>query len=227
MARRANSRTSDRPGRARGGAYADGVSARVGLRPGETLVVVVSPVAQGVLGPLLLTACILGAVAAAAHLWAWPRAHDWELAALGVPTFVVLCGRTLRWQNHRLAITTERIIEVAGVRRRRTTVLEVAAISAIHARQERWDRVLRRGSVVVSAGDATIELRRVRRPEVFVRVVEQVRQPPAPPPPSESAADAPALDAPVPADADLDADLDVDDAPIRWRHLFGDGGRHS
>ena len=203
------------------------MSARVGLRPGESLVVVVSPVAQGVLGPLLLTALILGAVAAAAHLWVWPRAHDWELAVLGLPTLVVLCGRTLRWQNHRLAITTDRIIEVAGVLRRRTTSLEVATISAIHAHQERWDRLLRRGSVVVSAGDASIELRRVRRPEVFVRVVEQVRQPPTPPPPAEPATDAPALDAPVAAVDDADLDIDVDDAPIRWRHLFGDGGRHS
>lgn len=198
------------------------MSARVGLRPGETLVVVVSPIAQGVLGPLLIAIFILTAVAVSAHLWVWPRAHDKELALIALPALVVLAGRTFRWWRHRVVITSERIVETAGVLRRHTTTVNIASIEAIQVHQERRDRLMRRGSVVIDVVDDSIELHRVRRPDVFVRVVEYVRFPPEIEPIEESSHDIVTQESPP---IDVPEWDDTDDAPLRWRHLFGDGGR--
>lgn len=191
------------------------------LGPEETVVVVVSPVAQGVLGPLLATALIIGVVASAAHVWTWPRAHDWALAVLAVPTFLLLCARSLRWWSQRVTVTSDRVIETAGVLRRRLTSVEFASLGAVHVHQERWDRVLRRGSVVLEVVNDPVVLHRVRRPDVFVRVVESVRHPIAP---SREESSGPGVASGAP---DNRADVRDDDAALRWRHLFGDGGRYS
>jgi hypothetical protein len=196
------------------------VAARLGLRPDETLIVTVTPIAEGVAVPCVVTGAMIATVAVAAHYWSWPHNHFWELMAVAVPSLIVLSGRTLRWWSHRVVITDQRVMEFAGSWHRHSVSYEFEHVVGVHVHQSRADRLLRRGTVALEDAGGSAELRRVRRPDAFARVLDHVRRPASP----ELVVEVAGEIGPSEIEPDFDADLDVDDAPLRWRHLFGDGG---
>ncbi len=185
------------------------------LQPGESVVVRVTARPKGLVGPTAI--CLAGviALALAAHHWTGVRhAALWISLAL-VPPFVVVMGRLGRWRSHKIVVSTQRVIASAGVARRHRASLPLRDILAVHVEQSLFDRVTRRGIVVLETPHESFSLDRVRRPDALARVIDFQRT------------QIPLAYDNTPSDADeLDEARDIglasdDEYDERWRHLFG------
>jgi len=179
------------------------------------VVVRVTAQPQGLLGPIAL--CLVGVVALvlAAHHWTAVRHAALWISLVLLPPFVVLVGRLGRWRSRTIVLTTHRVMASAGVARRHRASLLLGDILAVHVEQSFFDRVTRRGIVVLETSQESFSLDRVRRPDALARVIDFQR------------AQIPRAHDMPPSDVDeLDEAREIglvsdDEHDERWRHLFG------
>ncbi len=181
----------------------------------------VTPVARGVLGPLIVTAAALTGLVLIANTWSWPRHHAVLLSLVVIIPAAVLGGRLLRWQSHKIVVTSQRIIERGGVLRRRLVSFELIDIHATHLDQRLLERMARRGFVVLEMGGGTVVLERVRRPDALLRVIDHQRQQ------LDRRSEVQLARADELSEALEAGLLTNEEYDQRWRHLFGPGDPRS
>ena len=199
--------------------YCGAVRVRDTLRDGEFVVVTVTPVWRGVSGPLATTLTAFALVWATASTWSWPKNHAALLSVLVVaPCAVVLGGRLWRWRSHKIVVTSQRIIQFGGVARRRMSSVELIDVDVSHTNQRWFERLTRRGYVVVETPSGAFVLERVRRPDALARVIDHQRQQ------VDRYAEL-RLDRADELSAALEAGLLTNEEyDQRWRRLFGPSG---
>ena len=178
--------------------------------------VAVTPISRGVASPVAATLIAVAALWATTSTWAWPRAHAAIIAVIVVgPCAVVLGGRLWRWRSHKIMVTNQRIIQMGGVARRRLSAIELIDVDVTHTDQRWFERLSRRGFVVVQTMGGAYVLERVRRPDSLARVIDHQRQ-------QLNRVDEVRLDRAEELSNALAAGLlTTDEYDQRWRHLFG------
>lgn len=192
------------------------VSRRQQLREGEFVVVAITPISRGVVGPLAATVVTVGALWAAAATWQWAH-HNvaWLSVVLVFPLATVLGGRLWRWRSRKILVTSQRIAFSSGVTRRHTSSLELIDVVATHVDQRWYERVARRGVVLVETPAGTFVTERVRRPDALCRIVDHQRQQ------LNRYAEVHLDRASELSDALEAGLLSNEEYDVRWRHLFG------
>ena len=136
-----------------------------------------TPVSRGVVGPLLMSVLVAAAVTVSAYTWSWAYRYAALLSALLVgPCAIVLGGRIWRWRSQKVVVTSQHIIQHAGVALRHRSSVELVDVSATHIEQRWFERLARRGHVTLETGAGSIVLDRVRRPDALWRVIDRQRQ---------------------------------------------------
>jgi len=153
------------------------VSRRPRLESGEELIIVVTPVARGLVGPLLVLVALEGLVIWGAPQWSTlHRVEAIVLAVVGVGPALVVAGRIWRWRSHRITVTTWRVVREGGVLARSSSDVYLSDIGATHADQSLWDRVRRRGVVLLETRAGTVVLGPVRHPASLRRLIDRTRR---------------------------------------------------
>ena len=112
-------------------------------------------------------------------------------------------------------VTNQRIIQMGGVARRRLSAIELIDVDVTHTDQRWFERLSRRGFVVVQTMGGAYVLERVRRPDSLARVIDHQRQ-------QLNRVDEVRLDRAEELSNALAAGLlTTDEYDQRWRHLFG------
>jgi len=144
---------------------------------GERLIVSTTPISRGLWRPLLLAAMVTALVIIGGqHV---TKVHTYEGACfavlVGPPLFVALT-RTVRWRSHKIHVTSERIVDEAGVLRVRSRELRHDEVLSVEVEQRLKDKVRRRGTVWVRSRNVDLPLGPLRHPESLVRLVDQARR---------------------------------------------------
>jgi hypothetical protein len=153
------------------------VVARLALRRGELRIIAVTPVARGVVRPVLafVTAIILS-VYGVEHVGLL-RTYRWEYTAILVVPAALLAGaRIWRWRSHKLRVTSERIIAEGGALRHWREEIELVDVVACSVDQRLLERLTRRGLVVLETSTGPSVLGLVRHPAALCRVIDQQRR---------------------------------------------------
>jgi uncharacterized membrane protein YdbT with pleckstrin-like domain len=198
------------------------MSARQKLREGEFVVVSITPISRGVALPFTITLVVIGSIWAAASTWQWPRHNaGWIAGITIVPCAVVLAGRVWRWRSRKILVTSQRVALSSGVARKRTSSLELIDVATTHVDQRWFERVMRRGVVIIDTPMGSFVTDRVRRPDALCRIIDHQRQ-------QIDRYAAVHLDRAAELSEALEAGLLSDEEyDQRWRHLFGpDSPRH-
>lgn len=149
-------------------------------REGEVHVITVTPVARGVVRPLLASLAIALLVQLGALHWRYLHRHE-ALALLFLvgPAFMIVVTRTWRWRSHKIHVTNQRIVVQGGVAHRFRTSVELEDVIATRVEQRVRERMTRRGAVMVETSGATMHIGRVRHPAALLRVIDRERAPSA------------------------------------------------
>lgn len=151
----------------------------VGLRrrdllAGEEVIVEVRSDRSALVGPATVVLLLLGA-ATGAVLWLHVGSRAQRLGVGAIPVVVAvlwLCLRWLTWRSRVVAVTSERVLVVEGVLRRRTDQVRLSRIVEVHLVQGALQRMLRRGAVVVDLDDGSqVLIDGLRRPDAFARLL--------------------------------------------------------
>jgi membrane protein YdbS with pleckstrin-like domain len=109
------------------------------------------------------------AIAAAAAL-----AAGWPLSLLGPVLLAAAAGVALRavfrWERTRIVVTTDRVLVVGGLLRRRAVAVPIGTVASVELDQSLAGRLLGYGTLVVGP----IEVSHVASPRRVVRLVEQL-----------------------------------------------------
>ncbi len=201
------------------GAYDSAVSHKSMFRDGEFPIIAVTPVSRGVIRPLLLALALIGAVIAIGTNWKFVHRYELIIAVIvgAGPAFVTLT-RWWRWRSHKVIVSSERLITLAGISSRRRTSLELSDVYSTTVEQRWWERVLRRGAVFVETEQGSVYLGRVRHPEALARVIDRQRTR------RDDVAQQQLDEGDRLSDALSKGLLTDDEYDERWRHLFGPDG---
>lgn len=153
------------------------MSRRLRLENGETLVISVTPVAQGLLAPVALFILLEALVVWLATVWS--LLHDYEaivLFAVGMLPAVVVLSRSWRWRSNKVTLTTQRVVVEGGVLGRYSTQVNLGDVFATHADQTFVERLRRRGVVLLETHSGTVMLGPVRHPAALRRLVDRSRR---------------------------------------------------
>lgn len=176
----------------------------------------VTPISRGLIGPSVTSLVVIAAIWASAATWTWA---DQNAAALSIvlvgPCGVVLGGRLWRWRSHKIVVTNQRIIQYGGVARRHSSGIDLIDVTVTRTDQRWFERLTRRGAVIVETPAGSFVLERVRRPDSLARVIDHQRV-------QLRRVDEIRLDrAQELSDALAAGLLSNDEYDRRWRHLFG------
>lgn len=146
------------------------------LREGEVKIISVTPVAWGVLRPVL--ASVIGVVAIVegenhlhvVHQFAW-----WILGLVVGPMALVAATRIWRWRSHKVHVTNQRVVIEGGVLRHQRTMIELRDVIATRIDQRFFERFARRGFVSLETSGGPITLGRVRHPAALCRLIDAER----------------------------------------------------
>jgi membrane protein YdbS with pleckstrin-like domain len=153
------------------------VSRRLSLENGETFVISVTPVAQGLVAPVALLLLLEALVVWLATLWSLLHRHEATvLFVVGVLPAVVVLTRTWRWRSNKVTLTTQRIVVEGGVLGRHSTQVNLGDVFATHADQTFVERLRRRGVVLLETQSGTVMLGPVRHPAALRRLVDRSRR---------------------------------------------------
>ena len=147
-------------------------------REAEAHVITVTPVARGVVRPVLASLAIALLVQLGALHWPYLHRHEaLALLLLVGPAFMIVVTRTWRWRSHKIHVTNQRIVVQGGVAHRFRTSVELDDVVATRVEQRVRERMTRRGVVLVETAGATMHLGRVRHPAALLRVIDRERAP--------------------------------------------------
>jgi uncharacterized membrane protein YdbT with pleckstrin-like domain len=189
------------------------------LREGEYVVVSVTPVAERVMVPLVATVAAIAAVLAAASTWQWAKDQAlWLALFLVLPCAIVLGGRVWRWRSRKIVVTNQRVLVSSGVSQRRRRAVELMDVTSSTLDQRWYERLTRRGYVVLETLSGEFTLDRVRRPDALWRVIDHQHH-------QLDRRDRARLDRADELSRDRElGKLSDEEYDERWRHLFGPGG---
>ena len=152
------------------------MSRRLVLREGEVKIVSVTPVAQGVVRPILgLVSVAALVVEGAAH---FPLLHHNEsLVGLVIagPLTILTLTRIWRWRSHKIHVTTERVVMEGGVLHHQSSAIELRDVVATRVDQRVTERLTRRGALMLETTAGPVVLDKVRQPSALCRVIDAER----------------------------------------------------
>lgn len=145
-------------------------------RDGEERIISVTPVAWGLLRPVLSVVTAVALVQyAAAHL-SLVRAHEaLAMLLLAGPCLLLVVTRTWRWRSHKVHVTSQRVILEGGVLRHHRTAVELADVVTSRVEQHLGERLIRRGWVVLETAGGPVTLGKVSHPDALVRLIDTER----------------------------------------------------
>ena len=153
------------------------MSQRLRLENGETLVIRVTPVAEGLVVPIFSLVVVEGLVIwLATH---WSQLHHYEamvLFVVGLGPALVVATRSWRWRSNKVTLTSQRLVVEGGVLGRHSTQVYLGDIVATRAAQTFIERLRRRGVVTLETRAGTVTLGPVRHPAALRRLVDRSRR---------------------------------------------------
>jgi uncharacterized membrane protein YdbT with pleckstrin-like domain len=188
------------------------------LRDDEHSVVSVTPVAEGLTGPIVAMAVAAGAVMVADHYLSWARHQALALSlVLVTPCAALLAMRAWRWRSQRVTVTNQRVVVVSGLANRRRRSVELLDVIAVRVDQRWLERPLKRGDVTLETAAGPFDLGSLRHPDALARVIEYQRE-------LVDRRDRARLDEADELARALEAgEISSKEHEERWRRLFGRG----
>jgi membrane protein YdbS with pleckstrin-like domain len=152
------------------------MSRRLMLRESEVRIISVTPVAKGLVRPLLLAFVATALVVVGAGHVNLIRQHKWLLALVFVGPFaLVALTRAWRWRSHKVHVTNERIVQEGGVLRHYRSSIELPDVIATRVDQRVSERLTRRGLLVLETAAGPIVVGKVRHPGALCRLIDAER----------------------------------------------------
>ncbi len=149
---------------------------RLTLREGEVRVITVTPVARGIVRPVVVAVVMIaGIIFGAGHVH---FIHQHEMLfglILAGPFILVTLTRAWRWRSHKIHVTNDRIIIEGGVLGHQRSTVELDDIAATRVDQRVVERLTRRGILYVETVAGTIFIGKVRHPGALCRLIEAQR----------------------------------------------------
>lgn len=149
---------------------------RLRLDEHENHVVSVTPVARGLVRPVLVALGLFVLVALVSHEWS--LAHRYEpitmLVVVG-SALVVVATRTWRWRSHKIHVTSRRVIIEGGVVRHFRSSIELRDVVATHVDQRISERIALRGVVVLDSPTGPVAIGPVHHPGALCRLIDRER----------------------------------------------------
>lgn len=152
------------------------MSKKMVLRYGEERVISVTPVARGLVLPVL--AAVLAAVLieyGAGHVHFVHSLRVLLLLVFVMPCLVVVGTRTWRWRSHKVHVTNQRIIVEGGVLHHQRSEVDLRDVIATHVDRRFRERLARQGLVVLETRAGTMNLGVVHHPSALCRLIDQER----------------------------------------------------
>ena len=146
-------------------------------RDDEEHVISVTPVGRGLWTPTAATvvACVL--------VWlAVSNVHTIDeyrvpfAAVLVVPCLAILATRIWRWRSHKIHLTSQRLVVEGGVLQHTRSEVALPDLVKTHVVQRLWDRLSRRGVIIVETPSGTLTLGMVRHPAALSRLIDNERR---------------------------------------------------
>ena len=157
--------------------YPSGVGVRRrDLIEGEEVVVEFRSSGRLLVAPILLLVALAALVAlGVARLHGSQRAVGVDLVlAAGALAALWAVLRWLRWRSKVIAITTERVLLVEGIARKRTDQVTLSRITEVHVDQRFVDRLFGRGAVILELEQSSpVVIDGVRRPDALARLLRR------------------------------------------------------
>jgi len=145
-------------------------------RDEEVTVISVTPLAEGVVVPLLtLVAALVLVLEGAAHVHFLRVIEGWLALVVVAPVAVVALTRTWRWRSHKVHVTSQRVLLEGGVLRHWRSSIELRDVLATRVDQRVSERLARRGMVVLETRLGPVSLGRVRHPGALCRMIDAER----------------------------------------------------
>ncbi len=146
------------------------------LREGEVRIISVTPVARGLVRPLLLALVAAALVVGGAQHVSLIHQHKWPLALVFVGPFaLVALTRAWRWRSHKVHVTNERLVLEGGVLRHYRSSIELSDVIATRVDQRVTERLSRRGLVVLETSAGPMVVGKVRHPGALCRLIDAER----------------------------------------------------
>jgi membrane protein YdbS with pleckstrin-like domain len=146
------------------------------LRDGEVQIITVTPVARGIVRPLLVAVVMIAAVIFGAKHVHFIHQHEMLFGLiLAGPFLLVTLTRVWRWRSHKIHVTNDRIILEGGVLGHQRSTVELRDIAAIRVDQRVSERLTRRGVIFLETIAGTIFVGKVRHPGALCRLIDAQR----------------------------------------------------
>src|SRR5580698_11314525 len=143
------------------------------LREGEMKIISVTPVARGLVRPVLVGVVMLALVLFGAKHVHFIHHHEMLLGLiLAGPFALVALTRTWRWRSHKVHITNERIVVEGGVLHHQRSTVDLRDVVALRVDQRVAERLTRRGLVVLETNGGSILIGKLRHPGALVRLID-------------------------------------------------------
>ena len=145
-------------------------------RDDEVTVISVTPLAEGVIAPLLvLVAALVLVFEGAAHFHFLRVIEGWLALVVVAPVGLVALTRTWRWRSHKVHVTSQRVLLEGGALRHWRSSIELRDVLATRVDQRVSERLARRGVVVLETRLGPVSLGRVRHPGALCRMIDAER----------------------------------------------------
>ena len=145
-------------------------------RDDEVTVISVTPLAEGVVAPLLaLVTAIVLVVEGAAHVHVLRVIEGWLALVVVVPIALVALTRTWRWRSHKVHVTSQRVLLEGGALHHWRSSIELRDVFATRVEQRVSERLARRGVVVLETRLGPVLVGRVRHPGALCRMIDAER----------------------------------------------------
>ena len=146
------------------------------LRAREVSIISVTPVAHGLVRPLVSVVVFVALVIVGAQHVHLIHQHEMLLGVIFAGPFVVVAlTRAWRWRSHKVHVTNERIILDGGVLQHHRSTIELSDIVAIRIDQRVSERLTRRGVIFLETAGGPIVVGKVRHPSALCRLIDAER----------------------------------------------------
>ena len=152
------------------------MSNRIILREGEVPIISVTPVAHGLVRPMVSAVVFAALIIFGAEHVHLIHQHEMLLGLIFAGPFaLVALTRAWRWRSHKVHVTNERIILEGGVLHHRRSTLELSDVVAMRVDQRVSERLTRRGVIFLETAGGPIVLGKVRHPGALCRLIDTER----------------------------------------------------
>ncbi len=142
----------------------------------EMLIVSVSPIPFGLVGPVLSFAAIASLLVAGYQSVGFIRQHVLPIGLIVLgPTLLLVATRTWRWRSHRVLVTSHRVQILSGTIKRHRDSVYFEYLVGVHTQKRVRDRLARRGGVTLETHQGPVHLGYFRHPDSLVRVIQHQR----------------------------------------------------